>query len=49
MAWSELFSTDIGLLSLFTIGFVVVMAGYIYRFAVRHIAEDEEKARVGHH
>ena len=27
MAWKELFSTDIGLLSLFTIGFVVVMGG----------------------
>lgn len=48
MAWSELFGTDIGLLSLFTIGFVVVMAGYIYRFATRHIAEDEKKAGLGH-
>ncbi|AEV26020.1 MULTISPECIES: DUF3149 domain-containing protein [Azospira] len=28
MAWKELFSTDIGLLSLFTIGFVVVMGAY---------------------
>ncbi|MFN4064579.1 DUF3149 domain-containing protein [Azoarcus communis] len=45
MAWVELFSTDIGLLSLFTIGFVVVMGGYLYRFAKRHIAEDEQKAR----
>lgn len=26
MAWKELFGTDIGLLSVFTIGFVVVMA-----------------------
>lgn len=47
MAWSELFGSDIGLLSLFTIGFVVVMAGYLYRFAARHIAEDEKKARTG--
>lgn len=28
MAWKELFSTDIGLLSVFTIGFILVMAGY---------------------
>ena len=41
MAWKELFSTDIGLLSLFTIGFVLVIGGYIYRFAKIHIAEDE--------
>lgn len=47
MAWRELFGSDIGLLSLFTIGFVVVIGGYIYRFAVRHIAEDEQKARLG--
>lgn len=43
MAWKELFSTDIGLLSLFTIGFVVVMGGYLYRFAKQHIAEDEKR------
>lgn len=28
MAWKELFSTDIGLLSVFTIGVVVVMGAY---------------------
>ncbi|MBC9070617.1 DUF3149 domain-containing protein [Thauera sp. CAU 1555] len=44
MAWNELFTTDIGLLSLFTIGFVVVMGAYIYRFAKRHIAEDAKRA-----
>ncbi|ATE60717.1 DUF3149 domain-containing protein [Thauera sinica] len=48
MALKELFSTDIGLLSLFTIGFVIVMAAYIYRFAKRHIAEDERNAKLGH-
>lgn len=47
MAWNELFTTDIGLLSLFTIGFVLVIGVYIYRFAMRHIAEDAEKARAG--
>ncbi|NMG34557.1 DUF3149 domain-containing protein [Azoarcus sp. TTM-91] len=48
MAWSELLRTDTGLLSLFTIGFVVVMGVYIYRFASRHIAEDEERAKASH-
>lgn len=41
MAWKELFSTDIGLLGLFTIGFVQVMGTYIGRFVKRHMAEDE--------
>jgi len=44
MAWKELFSTDIGLLSLFTIGFVVVMGVYLYRFVQTHIAEDERRS-----
>ncbi len=44
MAWKELFSTDIGLLSLFTIGFVVVMGVYLYRFTKTHIAEDERRS-----
>lgn len=45
MAWIELFTTDIGLLSLFTIGFILVMGVYIYRYAMRHMVEDEKKAR----
>jgi hypothetical protein len=44
MAWNELFTTDIGLLSLFTSGFVVVMGSYIYRFAKRQMAEDAKRA-----
>ncbi len=48
MALNELLGTDIGLLSLFTIGFVVVMGVYLYRFAKRHIAEDERNAKLGH-
>lgn len=44
MAWQELFTTDIGLLSLFTIAFIIAMAGFLYRFAKRHIAEDEKYA-----
>lgn len=44
MAWKELFSTDIGLLSLFTIGFVVVMAFYLVDFVRRHMEEDARQA-----
>ena len=44
MAWQELFSTDIGLMSVFTIAFIIGMAVYLYRFAKRHIAEDEKQA-----
>lgn len=40
MAWIELFTTDIGLLSLFTIGFVLVMAVYIFQFVKKHMAEE---------
>lgn len=45
MAWTELFTTDIGLFSLFTIGFVLVIGVYIYRYAMRRMVEDEQKAR----
>ncbi|CAH1745435.1 MULTISPECIES: DUF3149 domain-containing protein [Thauera] len=47
MAWDLLISSDIGLLSLFTIGFILVMAVYLVRFAKRNIAEDEQKAKLG--
>ena len=47
MAWNELFTTDIGLLSVFTIGFIIVMAVYLVNFAKRHMAEDEKKANGG--
>lgn len=40
MAWQELFSTDIGLLSVFTIGFVVVMAVYIGKYVSNKMDED---------
>ena len=45
MAWKILFGSDIGLLSLFTIGFVIVMGAYIYRYASKHAEEDAKKAR----
>lgn len=41
MAWELLFTSDIGLLSLFTIGFILVMGVYIGRYAMKHIKEDE--------
>ncbi len=44
MAWELLFTSDIGLLSLFTIVFILVMGAYLYRFARRHMAEDEQRA-----
>jgi len=40
MAWNLLFTSDIGLLSLFTILFMVVMAVYIYFFVKRHAADE---------
>jgi hypothetical protein len=41
MAWELLLTSDIGILSLITIGFILVMAVYIWRYAVRHAREDE--------
>ncbi len=40
-----LFSTDIGLLSLGVIAFTGLMGVYYIRFFLRHMAEDEAKAR----
>jgi len=41
---SELFTSQIGLLSLFTILFVIVIAVFYIRFFSSHIAEDERRA-----
>lgn len=41
MAWDLLFTSDIGLLSLFTIAFILVMAVYLLRYASKHIQQDE--------
>ncbi|HSC79211.1 MAG TPA: DUF3149 domain-containing protein [Chitinolyticbacter sp.] len=35
-----LFTSHIGLLSLFTIGFIVAMAGYLCLYVRRHVKED---------
>jgi hypothetical protein len=40
MAWNLLFTSDIGLLSLFTIGFILVMGVYIGRYALQHMKSD---------
>lgn len=44
MAWNLLLTSDIGLLSLFTIGFVIVMGAWIGRYAAKKMAEDERNA-----
>jgi hypothetical protein len=41
MAWELLFTSDIGILSLITIGFILVMAVYIWRYAMQHAKQDE--------
>jgi len=44
VAFMELFSTTIGLLSVFTIVFVIVMAFFFMRYFSNRMAEDERKA-----
>ena len=45
MALKELFSTDIGLLSVFTIGFCVVMGVYLWGYAKKHMDDDARNAK----
>lgn len=45
MALKDLMSTDYGLMSLFTIFFVLVIGGYMLRYALRKMDEDEKNAR----
>lgn len=40
MAWQELFGTDIGLLSVFTIGFVLVMGVFFGKYFANKMEED---------
>ena len=40
MAWQELFGTDIGLLSVFTIGFVLVMGVFFGKYFSAKMEED---------
>lgn len=40
MAWQELFGTDIGLFSVFTIGFVLVMGVFFGKYFSSKMDED---------
>jgi len=42
-AFSELFTTLIGLLSVFTLGFIIVMGIFLARYFSNRIEEDERK------
>ncbi len=44
-AWKLLVGSDIGLLSLFTIGFVIVMGIYLVAYAKRKAEEDARNAK----
>jgi hypothetical protein len=45
VAIKMLFGTDIGLLSVFTIGFIIVMAIFLYGYAKKHMEEDARNAK----
>jgi hypothetical protein len=49
MAWNLLLTSDIGLMSLFTILFMLAMAVFIYRYAVKHAAEDAKQSGAPKH
>jgi hypothetical protein len=44
-AWKLLIGSDIGLMSLFTIGFVVVMGFYFISYAKKKAEEDGRNAK----
>ncbi|MBL8437822.1 MAG: DUF3149 domain-containing protein [Zoogloeaceae bacterium] len=44
MAWDLLLKSDIGLLSLFTIVFIIAMAVFIAVYAKKHMAIDDQAA-----
>ena len=44
MAWQLLICSDIGLMSLFTIGFVIVMAFFLIGFFKKNAEIDAQKA-----
>jgi len=45
VALTELLTTDIGLLSLFVIAFIIGMGFWLYRFFTARMREDEAAAR----
>lgn len=46
MAWELLFTSDIGLLSLLTIGFILVMAVYILRYVSQHMKSESREGGI---
>jgi hypothetical protein len=44
VALKDLFGSDVGLLSVFTIGFIIVMGFYLTSFVKKHMADDARKA-----
>lgn len=44
-AWKLLIGSDIGLMSLFTIGFVIVMGAFMIGFYKKKAEEDAAKAK----
>lgn len=44
-AWKLLVGSDIGLLSLFTIGFVIVIGIYLFMYAKKKAEEDARNAK----
>jgi len=49
MAWNLLLTSDIGLLSLFTILFMVAMAVYIFYFVKQHAADEVKQGGAAEH
>lgn len=45
VALKDLFGTDIGLMSVFTIVFIVGMGVFIYGYAKKHMEEDARNAK----
>lgn len=41
----QLFGTDVGLLSLFTLGFIIVMGFYLWKFVAQKMDEDEKNSK----
>lgn len=46
VAIKMLFGTDIGLLSVFTIAFIIAMAFFLYGYARKHMADDARNAKL---
>jgi Protein of unknown function (DUF3149) len=46
-ALKDLFTTDVGLMSLASIGFMLGMGVFFVRYCLRHMQEDADKAAKG--